>query len=198
MSEQVRIGHVEVVARAWGTLRTTELELRRPDGSWASQVRETYDRGNGATILLHDPERDTVLLVRQFRYPAYANGHPDGFLLEAPAGLLDDEDALTGIRREAEEETGVRVGDVEQLFELYMSPGSVTERVAFFRASYRSGEATGPSGADDAEDLEVVELPLDAAVAMIGDGRIVDAKTVILLQQALLARSRASGEGVVG
>jgi nudix-type nucleoside diphosphatase (YffH/AdpP family) len=191
MADHVRIGRVEVLAKAWGTLRRTELELRRADGSWAPQVRETYDRGNGATILLHDPERDTVLLVRQFRYPAYANGHPDGFLLEAPAGLLDDEDAMSGIRREAEEETGVRVRDAEQLFELYMSPGSVTERIAFFRASYRRGEATGPSGADDAEDLEVVELALDEAVAMIADGRIVDAKTVILLQQAVLARPRA-------
>jgi nudix-type nucleoside diphosphatase (YffH/AdpP family) len=191
VADHVRIGRVEVVAKAWGTLRRTELELRRPDGTWVEQVRETYDRGNGATILLHDPERDTVLLVRQFRDPAYANGHPDGYLLEAPAGLLDDEDALTGIRREAEEETGVRVRDVEQLFELYMSPGSVTERIAFFRATYRHGDATGPSGADDADDLEVVEVTLDEAMRMIEDGRIVDAKTVILLQQAVLARPRA-------
>jgi nudix-type nucleoside diphosphatase (YffH/AdpP family) len=191
MADHVRIRRVEVVAKAWGTLRRTELELRRPDGTWVEQVRETYDRGNGATILLHDPERDTVLLVRQFRYPAYANGHPDGYLLETPAGLLDDEDALTGIRREAEEETGVRVRDVEQLFELYMSPGSVTERIGFFRATYRHGDATGPSGADDAEDLEIVEVTLDEAMAMIDDGRIVDGKTVILLQQAVLARPRA-------
>jgi len=188
MADHVRIGRVEVVAKAWGTLRRTELQLRRPDGTWVDQVRETYDRGNGATILLHDPERDTVLLVRQFRYPAYANGHPDGYLLEAPAGLLDDEDALTGIRREAEEETGVRVRDVEQLFELYMSPGSVTERIAFFRATYRHGDATGPSGADDADDLEVVEVTLDEAMRMIEDGRIVDAKTVILLQHLVLTR----------
>jgi nudix-type nucleoside diphosphatase (YffH/AdpP family) len=188
VADHVRIGRVEVVAKAWGTLRRTELELRRPDGTWVEQVRETYDRGNGATILLHDPERDTVLLVRQFRYPAYANGHPDGYLLEAPAGLLDDEDALTGIRREAEEETGVRVRDVEQLFELYMSPGSVTERIAFFRATYRHGDATGPSGADDADDLEVVEVTLDEVMRMIEDGRIVDAKTVILLQHLVLTR----------
>jgi nudix-type nucleoside diphosphatase (YffH/AdpP family) len=190
VADHVRIGDVEVLAKAWGTLRRTHLELRRPDGSWAEQTRETYDRGNGATILLHDPERDTVLLVRQFRYPAYANGHPDGYLLEAPAGLLDDEDALTGIVREAEEETGVRVRDAEQLFELFMSPGSVTERIGFFRASYRQGEATGPSGADDSEDLEVVELSLDDALAQIESGGIVDAKTVILLQYAALSRSR--------
>jgi nudix-type nucleoside diphosphatase (YffH/AdpP family) len=182
---------IEVLSDNWYTLRRASFDYQRRDGSWTHQTREAYDRGNGATILLHDPERDTVLLVRQFRYPAYANGHPDGFLLEAPAGLLDDEDAMSGIRREAEEETGVRVRDAEQLFELYMSPGSVTERIAFFRASYRRGEATGPSGADDAEDLEVVELALDEAVAMIADGRIVDAKTVILLQQAVLARPRA-------
>src|SRR5689334_8967150 len=186
----VRVGKVEVLARAWGTLRRTELELRRADGSWSTQARETYDRGNGATILLHDEERDTVLLVRQFRYPAYVNGHPDGYLLEAPAGLLDDEDALTGIRREAEEETGVRVREVEQLFELYMSPGSVTERIAFFRATYRRGQATGPAGADDAEDLEVVELSLGEALRMVEDGRIADGKTVILLQHEALRRPR--------
>src|SRR3954469_557669 len=153
MAEHVKVLRTEVLAAAWGVLRRTELELRRPDGSWSGQTRETYDRGNGATILLHDPERDTVLLVRQFRYPAFVNGHPDGYLLEAPAGLLDDDDPESAIRREAEEETGVRVRDVERLFELYMSPGSVTERLAFFRATYRRGEATGPAGADDAEDL---------------------------------------------
>src|SRR3954462_172370 len=190
MADHVRIGRVEVLAKAWGTLRRTEIELRRPDGTWVEQTRETYDRGNGATILLHDPERDTVLLVRPFRYPPYANGPPDGFLLEAPAGLLDDEDALTGIVREAEEETGVRVRDAEQLFELFMSPGSVTERIGFFRASYRHGEATGPSGADDSEDLEVVELSLDDALGQIASGGIVDGKTVILLQYAALARTR--------
>src|SRR5262244_1651496 len=142
--DDVRVKRTEVLADAWGVLRRTELELRRPDGSWVEQARETYDRGNGATILLHDPERDTVLLVRQFRYPAFVNGHPDGYLLEAPAGLLDEDDPESEIRREAAEETGVRPEQVERLFELYLSPGSVTERIAFFQAEYRQGEATGP------------------------------------------------------
>jgi nudix-type nucleoside diphosphatase (YffH/AdpP family) len=185
----VRVRSVELLAEAWGVLRRTHLDLRRPDGTWSEQVRETYDRGDGATILLHDPERDTVLLVRQFRYPAYVNGHPDGYLLEAPAGLLDHDDPATAIRREAEEETGVRVAGVERLFELYLSPGSVTERIAFFTATYRQGDATGPRGGDDAEDIELVELTLDDALAAVRDGRIVDGKTVILLQHAALARS---------
>jgi nudix-type nucleoside diphosphatase (YffH/AdpP family) len=186
MAEHVRILRVEVLARAWGTLRRTQLELRRPDGSWVEQIRETYDRGNGATILLYDQDRDTVLLVRQFRYPAFANGHPDGYLLETPAGLLDDEDALTAIRREAEEETGVRVGEVTRLFEVFMSPGSVTERVHFFAAPYRHEDrvAAGGGVADEGEDIELLELPLAEALAMVADGRIADGKTIMLLQWA--------------
>ena len=134
---RVRLVGTEVLSDDWYVLRRTTFDLQRRDGTWSRESREAYDRGNGATILLYDPDRGTVLLTRQFRLPAYVNGHPDGMLLEAPAGLLDGEDAEAAIRREAEEETGVRVGTVQRLFELYMSPGSVTERVAFFAAPYR-------------------------------------------------------------
>ncbi len=182
----VRILESTLLCDDWSELRRTELELRAPDGSWSRQTRETYDRGNGATILLYEPEALTVLLVRQFRYPAYVNGHPDGMLLETPAGLLDGDAPEAAIRREAEEETGVRVGEVTSLFELFMSPGSVTERVAFFTAPYRAADRVGRGGgvADEGEQIEVVELPLAEALAAVARGEIVDGKTILLLQWA--------------
>jgi nudix-type nucleoside diphosphatase (YffH/AdpP family) len=167
-------------------LRKATFDFRHSDGSWSRQSREAYDRGNGATILLYDAEAGTVLLTRQFRWPAYANGHPDGMLVEAPAGLLDDDDPEAAIRREAEEETGVRVGEVTRLFEVFMSPGSVTERVHFFAAPYRHEDrvAAGGGVADEGEDIELLELPLAEALAMVADGRIADGKTIMLLQWA--------------
>jgi nudix-type nucleoside diphosphatase (YffH/AdpP family) len=183
---RVRSVETEVLSDDWYVLRKATFEFRHRDGSWSRQSREAYDRGNGATILLYDPERRTVLLTRQFRFPAYANGHPDGMLVEAPAGLLDDEDAEAAIRREAEEETGVRVGPVEKLFELYMSPGSVTERVAFFAACYLPASRVSAGGgvAEEGEDLEVLELGIDEALAMVDRGEVCDGKTVLLLQWA--------------
>lgn len=185
-SAHVRIIESTLLCDDWSELRRTELELRAADGSWTRQTRETYDRGNGATILLYEPDALTVLLVRQFRYPAYVNGHPDGMLLETPAGLLDGDAPEAAIRREAEEETGVRVGEVTPLFELFMSPGSVTERVAFFAAPYRAADRVGDGGgvADEGEQIEVVELPLAEALAAVARGEIVDGKTIVLLQWA--------------
>jgi nudix-type nucleoside diphosphatase (YffH/AdpP family) len=182
----VRLVETRVLSDDWYVLRKTTFDLRRRDGRWTRESREAYDRGNGATILLHDPVRGTVLLTRQFRLPAYVNGHRDGFLVEAPAGLLDDEDAEAAIRREAEEETGVRVGAVRRLFELYMSPGSVTERVAFFAAAYSGSDRVGRGGGveGEGEDIEVLELDLREAVAMARRGEIVDAKTLLLLDWA--------------
>jgi nudix-type nucleoside diphosphatase (YffH/AdpP family) len=152
------------------------------------QRREAYDRGNGATVLLVDWQRRTVLLTRQFRIPAYMNGHPDGMLLETAAGLLDGDDPADAIRREAEEETGYRVRDVTPLFELFMSPGSVTERVAFFAAAYQPSDRVHDGGGieDEGEFIDVVEIGLDDAFEMVRDGRIVDGKTVLLLQWAQL------------
>jgi nudix-type nucleoside diphosphatase (YffH/AdpP family) len=169
-------------------LRKTTFDWRRADGTWRREARETYDRGDGATILLHDPAAGTVLLIRQFRLPAFVNGHPDGMLIEAPAGLLDSDDAEAAIRREAEEETGVRVRDVRRLFDLYMSPGSVTERIAFFAATYSHADRVSAGGGlvHDGEDIEVLELPLAEALAMVERGEIEDGKTVMLLQWARL------------
>jgi nudix-type nucleoside diphosphatase (YffH/AdpP family) len=181
----IRNVHVETLSDSWYTLRRATFEQRERDGTWTTTQREAYDRGNGVTALLHDPERDTILLVRQYRLPAHLNDHHDGMLLEAPAGLLDDdEDAETGLRRELEEEIGHRVGPLRKLFTLYMSPGSVTEHVTFFTGIYDAASKTSAGGGDptEGEHIETVELTLDEAVAMIATGTICDAKTVILIQ----------------
>jgi nudix-type nucleoside diphosphatase (YffH/AdpP family) len=193
---RVRLRELEVLSDSWYTRRRATFDIQGRDGTWTTQQREAYDRGNGATILLRDPTRDTVLLTRQFRLPAYLNGHPDGMLLEAPAGLLDgdDADAEMAILREAEEETGYRVDSVTRLGEYFMSPGSVTERVAFFTGAYRAEERVSEGGgvAGEGEDIEIVEIALDEAIAMIERGEIVDAKTVLLLRLAQIAERAAT------
>jgi nudix-type nucleoside diphosphatase (YffH/AdpP family) len=187
-NSRVRIDRVEVLSDSWYTLRRVDFDYRNRNGEWSRQQREAYDRGNGVTILLIDWSRRTVLLTRQFRVPAYLNGHTDGMLIETAAGLLDDDDATTAIRREVAEETGYQVRAVRPIFELYMSPGSVTERVAFFVAEYTPDDRVDRGGGLDAEgeDIEVLEIDLDDAIDQIADGRIVDGKTVLLLQWAQL------------
>ncbi|WP_229072879.1 NUDIX domain-containing protein [Actinoplanes sp. DH11] len=184
----VVIRDVELLAAAWHVLRRTTYDYRRRDGSWSREQRETYDRGDGATVLLYDPERRTVLLTRQFRYPVYVNGHPDGTFLETAAGLLDGDDPAAAIRREASEELGVAVGALQPVFAVWTSPGSVTERVHCFAAPYspESRVSAGGGLADDGEDIEAVELPFDKALDMIRSGEIADAKTIMLLQWAAL------------
>jgi nudix-type nucleoside diphosphatase (YffH/AdpP family) len=184
----VVVRDVEVISDGWHVLRRTTLDYRRRDGVWESQHRETYDRGNGAVILLYDLDRRTVLLTRQFRYPVYVNDHPDGMLVEAAAGLLEEEDPETAIRRETQEELGITVGDLEHVLDAYMSPGSVTERLHFYAAPYSAAARTTAGGgvADEGEDIESVELDFDEAMAMIDDGRIDDAKTIMLLYWAAL------------
>lgn len=183
----VVVRDVEVLANDWYVLRANTFDRRGSDGTWTTERRETYDRGDGATILLYDTERRTVLLTRQFRFPVYVNGHPDGMLLETAAGLLDEDDPVAAIRREAVEETGVEVGEVQHVFDVFMSPGSVTERLHFFAATYRRDDLRGTSHgvAEEGEDIETVELDVDDARARIGTD-IVDAKTVMLLQWAFL------------
>jgi nudix-type nucleoside diphosphatase (YffH/AdpP family) len=185
---RVRVRDVEVIAAAWHVLRRTTLDYQGDDGEWSTQQRETYDRGNGATVLLYDAARRTVLLTRQFRFPVYVNGHPDGMLIEAAAGLLDDDDPETAIRREAAEETGVQIGRLQHVFDVYMSPGSVTERLHFYAAPYTPAARTAEGGglADEGEEIDVLELDFDEALTMIRDGRIADAKTIMLLHWAAL------------
>ena len=185
---RVRVTDVRLLSDNWYRLHTTTFELQGADGSWSSQSRETYDRGNGATILLYDVQRRTVLLTSQFRYPAYINGHPGGMLIETAAGLLDDDDPETAIRREAVEETGHRVGGVTHVFDAFMSPGSVTERLHFYAAPYDAGtrEHAGGGLADEGEHITLVELDIDEALDLVAAGGIIDAKTIMLLQWAVL------------
>ncbi|WP_299957724.1 NUDIX domain-containing protein [uncultured Modestobacter sp.] len=187
-NDDVRVRDVELLSSDWYVLRRTTFDLRHRDGRWTTETRETYDRGNGATVLLYDAARRTVLLTRQFRFPAYVNGHPDGLLVETAAGLLDDDDPLTAVRREAEEETGHRVGELTHVFDVFMSPGSVTERLHCYAGSYDAGTRRSRGGglAEEGEDIELVELGFDEALAQIGTG-VVDAKTIMLLQWAALS-----------
>ncbi|MFM9924103.1 GDP-mannose pyrophosphatase [Variovorax sp. H27-G14] len=187
LQDRVRVHEVTLLSDNWYTLRTTAFDWRRADGRWQRMHRETYDRGNGATLLPYNLAQRTVLLTRQFRYPAFVNGHDD-LLIEAAAGLLDNAAPEARIRAEVEEELGYRLGDVQKIFESFMSPGSVTEKLHFFIAPYEPSMRIGAGGglAEEGEDIEVLELGIDEALAMVADGRIADAKTVMLLYHAKL------------
>lgn len=172
-----------VLADDWGRLTKYEYELRLRDGSWQKQTREAYDRGNGATCLLYNPANGHVLLTRQFRLPVLLNGGLES-LIETPAGLLEGAEPATRMRAELMEETGYEVSELTHLFDIYMSPGSVTEYLAFFHGEYADTHKVGKGGgsADEGEDIDVLEIPLPEAMRMIGRGDIRDAKTIILLQ----------------
>jgi nudix-type nucleoside diphosphatase (YffH/AdpP family) len=187
ISDRIRVRDTRLLSDNRYTLKTTTLEWRRSDGVWQTQHRETYDRGNGATILPYHLASRRVVLVRQFRFPAYLNGYDD-LLIEAAAGQLDNETPEVRIRAEAEEEIGYRLGAIRKIFEAFMSPGSVTEKLHFFVAEYEPSMRISDGGglASEGEDIEVLELSIDQALAMIADGRIQDAKTIILLQYAAL------------
>ncbi|WP_298260430.1 NUDIX domain-containing protein [Bradyrhizobium sp.] len=187
VSDRIRIKSERVLSDGYCVLTTTTFEWRRDDGEWQSQSRETYHRDNAAALLPYNLSQRTVVLVRQFRYPANVRGYGD-LLIEAAAGLLDNETPEKRIRAEAEEETGYRLGEVRKIFEAFMAPGAVTEKMHFFVAEYDAKMRIGPGGglADEGEEIEVLELPVDEALAMIDDGRIVDAKTIMLLQYAAL------------
>lgn len=187
MSDQVRNLVFHTLSDEWATLKRVTFDYRRHDGTWETQVRQTYDRGDGAVILPYNPDRGTVLLTRQFRIPAYVTGHIEP-LIEAAAGLLDADDPETAIKREAEEELGYRFSSVTPVFKVYMSPGSVTEQLSFFTARYSPADKVSAGGghAGEGEDIEVLEVPLTDALRMVTDGVIVDAKTIMLIQHLLL------------
>jgi nudix-type nucleoside diphosphatase (YffH/AdpP family) len=187
ISDRIRVKDVRILSNERYTLKNVTFEWRRADGRWQTLTREIYDRGNAAAILPYNVARRTVLLVRQLRYPAYVNDYND-LLIEVPAGLLEDEQPEARIRAEAEEETGYRLHDVHKVLEAFMSPGAVTEKIHCFVAEYEPQMRIGAGGGlpDEGEDIEVLELAIDEAMAMIADGRIVDAKTIILLQYLVL------------
>src|SRR6267154_86023 len=187
-NERVRIVEERLLSDNWFVLKKTSFEYLRRDGRWQLQHRETYDRGNGAVLLLFNSARASVVLTRQFRFPAYVNGCADGLLIEACAGLLDGDDPHACIRREAEEETGFVVRSPLKVLEAYMSPGSVTEKLHFFVAEYGMHDQVSAGGGDvtEGEDIEVIELTLTEALRMIATGAIQDGKTIMLLQHAAL------------
>lgn len=187
IADRVRVKDVQLLSKRRYELKSATFDYRRSNGEWQTQVREVYDRGNGAVLLPYNLKARTVVLVRQFRYPAFANGYDD-LLIEAAAGMLDDAAPEERIRAEAEEEIGYRLEHVRKVFEAFMTPGAVTEKLHFFVAEYDAAMRIGDGGglADEGEDIEVLELAIDDALAMISDGRIVDAKTIMLLQYAAL------------
>lgn len=190
-SERVRIVDSTVLSNDWYTLKKVTFDFLRRNGTWQRQNRETYDRGNGATILLYCRETESVVLTRQFRMPVFVNGH-DGMLIEAAAGLLDRASPEERIRLEAEEETGYRVRDVRKVFEAYMSPGSVTEKLYFYVGAYDASMRVSDGGGveHEGEDVEVIEVPFREALMWIERGDIVDGKTIMLLQHLALTEFR--------
>ena len=188
LNDSIRNVQMHVLSDNWYVLRKVTYEHRNKDGVWEPMSREAYDRGNGATILLYNKDKQTVILTRQFRMPSYVNGNETGMLIEACAGLLDRDNPEDAIRRETEEETGYRVTGVRKIFEAYMSPGSVTEILYFFVAEYSNEMRVNEGGGlvDDQERIEVLELPFEQALGMIETGEIKDGKTIMLLQYAKL------------
>lgn len=184
MIKDIQILSTEILSDNWYTLNKVTYQFTKPNGSKQIQNREAYDRGNGATILLYNLEQKSIILTRQFRLPTYLNGNSSGMLIEACAGLLDKNNAEDCIKRETEEETGYKITDVRKIFEVYMSPGSVTEILHFFIAVYNKSMKVNDGGglAHEEEHIEVLELDFEKALQMIDSGEIKDAKTIMLIQ----------------
>ena len=189
--EKVKIIKTDILSNNWYILKKVTYEYLKKDGSWQTQNREAYDRGNGAAILLYNKAQQTVILTRQFRMPTFINGNESGMLIEACAGLLDKDNAEDCIKRETEEETGYKITDVKKVFEAYMSPGSVTEMLYFFIAEYSKEMKVNDGGGieHEQEDIEVLEIPFIQAIEMMNSGEIKDGKTIMLLQYLQLKGS---------
>ena len=187
-NNKVKILKIEILSDNWYTLNKVTFEYQKNNGTLETQSREAYDRGNGATILLYNKESETVILTKQFRLPTYINGNEDGMMIEACAGLLDKDNPEDCIKRETEEELGYEISDVKKVFEVYMSPGSVTEILYFFIAEYSKSMKINDGGGleEEQEEIEVLELDINKALEMIDLGEIKDAKTIMLLQNVRL------------
>lgn len=187
-NKKVRNIEKEVLSDNWYTLNKFKFQYQKEDGTWETQEREAYDRGNGAAILLYNTEKKSIILTRQFRMPTYVNGNEDGMMIEVCAGLLDGDHPEDCIRKEVEEETGYQVNAVRKVFECYMSPGSVTEILHFFVGVYEEGMKIGEGGGaqGETENIEVLEVSFAKALDMVISGQIRDAKTILLIQYAAL------------
>ncbi len=186
MNPKIQITQTELLSDNWYLLNKVTYEFTPENGEPEIQRREVYDRGNGAAILLYNKEKQTVILTRQFRLPTFLNGNESGMMIEVCAGLLDEKNPEDCIKRETEEETGYRIQEVKKVFEAYMSPGAVTEILYFFTAEYQPEMKVSEGGglASEHEYIEVLEISFSNALAMVYNGEIKDAKTIMLLLHA--------------
>jgi len=183
---KVKINTIKNLSNDWYILDKVNFDYQLKNGHWQNQNRECYNRGNGAAILLYNTHKKTVILTKQFRMPTYLNGNNDGMMTEVCAGLLDEDDPLTCIKKEAEEETGYKIENPKKILEVYMSPGAVTEKLFYFIAEYNENMKIGDGGGKEheTEEIEVLEINFTDAFSMIETGKIKDAKTILLLQYA--------------
>ncbi len=186
MNPKIKNIETEILSDNWYTLNKITFDYQLKSGEWVNQSRESYDRGNGATILLYNTNKKTVILIKQFRMPSYVNGNKSGIIIETCAGLLDGDDPETCVIKETEEETGYKINKAQKVFEAYMSPGAVTEIIHFFIAEYDEFMKVSGGGGliTEHEDIEVLEINFQKALRMIKSGEIIDAKTIMLLQYA--------------
>lgn len=185
-NSKVKINSIKNLSNDWYKLDKIDFDYKTKNGQWQNQTRECYDRGDGAAILLYNPLKKTVILTKQFRMPSYLNGSDNGMSIEVCAGLLDDDDALTCIKKEAEEETGYQISEPKKIFEIYSTPGAVTEKIHYFIAEYSDDMKISEGGGleEETEEIEVLEIGFKKTLEMISTGEICDAKTIILLQYA--------------
>lgn len=185
---KVKIKKITNLSNDWYKLNKVNFDYQLISGKWQNQNRESYNRGNGACILLYNSKKNTVVLTKQFRMPSYLNGNDDGMLIEVCAGLLDEDDPMSCIIKEVEEETGYRINDPIKVLEVYSSPGAVTEIIHYFISEYNSKMKISEGGGkeEETEEIEVLEIDFNSALKMIDNGIIKDGKTIILLQYAKL------------
>ena len=183
---KINIKKITVLADEWNTLKKVKFDYKTKNGIWQEQLRECYTTGEGACILLYNPKKNTVVLTKQFRMPSYLSGNKDGMMIEVCAGLLDDDDQDTCIKKEVLEETGYKINSVQKVFELYSTPGTVSEKLHYYIGEYDDGMKINAGGGLDSEqeEIEVLEYDFNVALQMIHTGEIIDARTVILLHYA--------------
>ena len=187
-NSRVKIKRTEVLSDNWYQLNKITFDYLRNDGTWQTQIRESYDRGNGAAVFMYNKQTKNIILIKQFRLPSYLNGNKNGLLIETCAGLLDDDNPETCIKKEILEETGYKINNVSKVFEAYMTPGAVTEQIHYFIAEYTDNMKTDKGGGliSEEEDIEVLEMPFTKAVDLLNKGAIKDAKTMLLIQYAMI------------
>jgi nudix-type nucleoside diphosphatase (YffH/AdpP family) len=187
-NKRVKIKEIKVLSNDWYELNKITFDYLRNDGIWQTQSRESYERGSGATVFMYNKSTQNIILIRQFRMPTLMNGNESGLLIETCAGLLDEDDPETCIKKEIEEETGYRLDKVTKIFEAFMTPGAVTEKLYYFIAEYTDDMKVNAGGGldEEQEDIEVLEMPFTEAVKLLNNGEIKDAKTIMLLQYAII------------